>query len=432
MAKNKKKKNNNIISSIILLIICVFLIIGIIFIGKKYLSDNKDNTVNIVLNEGNLTINYIDGSNFSFNDNKDHSYSISITNTGNEKIYYSLAIESLITNKDLNIYVYDENNNEIFSDSKINKDAILLSLLEINEQETVRYKIVFKGGKKANVDGQFRVNNDSITTQTFSDIILVNNDVKEAKTKVGQEVAIDNEGLISTNDNKGLAYYFRGNVDNNYVKINDLMFRIVRINGDSTVRLVLDGVAKNKVAYNTNSLEEGQEAKTLADFSKSTIVNELNAWLESNLSNYNEQIVEEDYCIETEFNILNNGFYRTSTYTRVVVDNNPSITCSGGIYTGKVGLLSTDEVVLAGSLKDNENKSYYLYNSNISGSYILSTPNYINESNVVVMMSVKEDGSLEEGYLATDLLNMRPVINLGVSTKVKGKGTIDNPYIIVS
>ena len=43
--------------------------------------------------------------------------------------------------------------------------------------------------------------------------------------------------------------------------------------------------------------------------------------------------------------------------------------CSS-VYTGKVGLLSVDEVVYAGAYKNNINKKYYLYNSNLEDGYL--------------------------------------------------------------
>ena len=210
------------------------------------------------------------------------------------------------------------------------------------------------------------------------------------------------------------------------------MFRIVRINGDSTVRLVLDNVVENKAPFNTNTLATGAEPKTLADFSTATILNTLNNWLDSNLNSYKDIIESEDFCKEIDFNDLNNGLDRTAAYTRTFINNTPSLMCESGVYNIKVGLLSVDEVTLAGAFQNNENRNYYLYNPSINGSYMLINPNYINDSNVVVIMSVKEDGSIEEGYLATDSIYFRPVINLSTSAKVKGKGTKDNPYIIVS
>ena len=48
------------------------------------------------------------------------------------------------------------------------------------------------------------------------------------------------------------------------------------------------------------------------------------------------------------------------------------------------------------------------------------------------MMNVLNDGSLGEGILITSPSYLRPVLNISVNAKLKGEGTKDNPYIIVS
>ena len=47
--------------------------------------------------------------------------------------------------------------------------------------------------------------------------------------------------LCSAEDAYGTSYYYRGNVTNNYVKFADKYWRIIRINGDGTVRVIYDG-----------------------------------------------------------------------------------------------------------------------------------------------------------------------------------------------
>ena len=45
--------------------------------------------------------------------------------------------------------------------------------------------------------------------------------------------------LSVTSDEEGISYYFRGNVKNNYVEFDDKCWRIVRIEGDGSIRLIL-------------------------------------------------------------------------------------------------------------------------------------------------------------------------------------------------
>jgi hypothetical protein len=54
-------------------------------------------------------------------------------------------------------------------------------------------------------------------------------------------VATTNEGMYSTADDYGTSYYFRGAVDNNWVYFAGIYWRIIRINGDNSVRMIYSG-----------------------------------------------------------------------------------------------------------------------------------------------------------------------------------------------
>ena len=78
------------------------------------------------------------------------------------------------------------------------------------------------------------------------------------------------------------------------------------------------------------------------------------------------------------------------------------------------------------------NTKYYLYNKKIEGNYLTSNSYSINAQNTLSIMNVMSNGSLGEGVFVSEASYFRPVINIGTNAKIKGKGTIDNPYIIVS
>ena len=48
-------------------------------------------------------------------------------------------------------------------------------------------------------------------------------------------------GMYADNDDNGKTYYYRGSVASNYVKFAGYYWRVVRVNGDGTVRLIYDG-----------------------------------------------------------------------------------------------------------------------------------------------------------------------------------------------
>ena len=72
------------------------------------------------------------------------------------------------------------------------------------------------------------------------------NTVTTPKTTPGSEISSDTEAVLaSTEDDYGTSYYFRGAVTNNFVEYANMCWRIVRITGDGSIKMVL---------YNYNGL----------------------------------------------------------------------------------------------------------------------------------------------------------------------------------
>ena len=75
---------------------------------------------------------------------------------------------------------------------------------------------------------------------TFAETILANNKVKAPITTPGATISTASEALLaSTEDDYGTSYYFRGAVTNNYVEFANKCWRIVRVGGDGSVKLIL-------------------------------------------------------------------------------------------------------------------------------------------------------------------------------------------------
>ena len=70
-------------------------------------------------------------------------------------------------------------------------------------------------------------------------IALKSNGVKDTVN----DIAITDEGIWETQDDYGTTYYFRGAAQNNYVKFAGYYWRIIRINGDGSLRLIYDGTS---------------------------------------------------------------------------------------------------------------------------------------------------------------------------------------------
>ena len=84
---------------------------------------------------------------------------------------------------------------------------------------------------------------------------------KNPKTKPGEQAPSTNEGIFCAADDYGDSYYYRGAVNNNYVVFNNMCWRIVRITGNDSIKLVL---------YNYSSSNCNQTGDTLAFAYKSS------------------------------------------------------------------------------------------------------------------------------------------------------------------
>ena len=94
--------------------------------------------------------------------------------------------------------------------------------------------------------------------------------------------------------------------------------------------------------------------------------------------------------------------------------------------TNPIGLITADEVSMAGGVFKEKNHSYYLYNNSIY--WTMSPYIFSNSSNRV--FSVDSDDSLN--YWGVDNeWGVRPVINIASNVAIKsGNGTSSTPYEI--
>lgn len=415
---------------LIILLVCFILVVGGAVGTSLFLDNKEDNNEDVayVMNDGSLAINYVRGKEVSLFTKDKEEYGITITNTSNEKVYYSINLDLRSYNNDFNVLVVDEED-KVIEEVKINDkfNGTLLNLFYINGNETIRYSIVFKFKNITNVKGELSVVNETLSSEVFVDTLLNNLSINSAQSMVGGAISDTDEGLISTVDTRGTAYYFRGNVKNNYVKLGDYLFRIVRINGDNSIRLVAND-SIGDYAFNLNPVNYEIGVGNLANYGMSTLYGELINWMNTDLVDYSNYIVDGDYCIDTDFSYIINESYYSRAYERIYVDGAPVLTCDNKV-TGKIGLLSIDEVVYAGAFKNNINKKYYLYNENIEHSYLTLTGLFWN--NNMTMMNVNSNGSLGDGMNVTESAAIRPVINISAGAKVSGNGTIDDPFVIV-
>ena len=396
------KRSLTFIAILIVLIGCIG--IGYLFYDKVILDETQ-----VVVNDE-LSINYLDGQNIITNG----EYRFSVTNNGNNDVYYRISVND-ITGYDENLtYTLTSNDTNI----KIEKKAldvdnpVIANNILIPALETKNFILTVNG----NTNTSFSLNVEKIedVEEYFYMTILNNNELKKPTTVVGEEISSTNEGLIEDKDDDGATYYFRGAVDNNYVSFANLIWRIVRINGDGTVRLVLNETIDTLSTYNTEE----------TSFKETALYDSLETFYENNLSYYEKNIANSKFCSETS--ITDNKY---NAYTRIITNEIPTFNCLGTSFISRIGTLTVDEIVYAGALYDEENTNYYLYNSEIDNLWWTSSLARKDDSSIYPFL-VSPNGSLTESVASTLYRGVRPVINLSRNTKVSGTGTLTDPYTV--
>ena len=77
--------------------------------------------------------------------------------------------------------------------------------------------------------------------------------------------------LCKAKDAYGDSYYYRGNVTNNYVKFAGFYWRIVRINGDGTVRVIYDGTKAHANGESSADRQIGKSAFNKDDYDNADV-----------------------------------------------------------------------------------------------------------------------------------------------------------------
>lgn len=132
----------------------------------------------------------------------------------------------------------------------------------------------------------------------------------------------ENSLLCMAPDAYGTSYYYRGNVQNNYVKFANFYWRIVRINGDGSVRIIYDGTVAHangeestdrtigNSKYNYSDIDNAYAGymygtpgsstyeETHANVNDSEIKKYIDTWYENNIktSKYENYLVDNVFC----------------------------------------------------------------------------------------------------------------------------------------
>lgn len=411
---NMKPKYKKIIIFTIFLI-AIFVILGVTH--KFYNKETNNNTEVVVVDE--LSINFDNGYNIS----QDGDYKFSIANSDSKKIYFQIAYSDMNSyNPHITFDLLSTDSNINIINHKLETDnTVLADNIVIDAKETQNFTLRVSNIETANFKIKIKKIEDS--EEYFNTTILKNNKINnQTITKIG-EIATANEGLIEDADDYGLTYYFRGAVENNYINLADMLWRIVRINGDGSVKLILNNSITDLAKYN-------EDITKYENFTETDINKSLSSFYELKLKNYDNYITSTKFCNESIKTEIKNE-YIYNPYTRIITNNIPSFNCLGDAYSGKIGLMTADEVVYAGANFKETNKEFYLYSEDIKDSWWVSSLAKSSASNYYPF-SITTDGKITDTNSGTNYNGVRPVINLNRKVIVKGKGTKNEPYEIIT
>lgn len=369
-----------------------------------------------VMGSENLSINFFGNNNISVKASEvELKFSIS-NNTDKDVLYTINAGDIKNFNEKVSVTLINDNNNFVIE--KTNKpEKVLLDNNQLTAYETANFVLKVVNKSNENFSFDIMINEVANSEDTFAKNILKNNELKNVKTIIGTDTATEAEGLISDIDENGPTYYFRGAVTNNYVSFANMTWRIVRINGDGTVRLILNKNLDSVHNYTTNAEN--------FDFENSDLKAFLDEWYTLYLEEYENLIAVGKFCNDN--NMVENSEYYNS-YTRVITNNIPTFSCLGSKVGTLVGLLTIDEVIYAGANIKDSNTAFYLYNKDSGAFWVMSGAKYKN-SNYYPFI-INENGKLISDTVATLNRGVRPVINIKSDVSSIGDGTIDNPYVI--
>ena len=197
--------------------------------------------------------------------------------------------------------------------------------------------------------------------------------------------------LASTNDDYGTSYYFRGAVKNNYVEFANKCWRIVRITGDGSIKLVLHNDNISNITYPCSSVNNNGKAayahsdeyiitsmfnpnfndntyigfmygsagasnyaSTHANTNKSTLLTNLETWYTNNLASYESKLADTIWCNDKSTVSAGLGYgtnetiYSTTSrlgYGSASLDANPSLICPNDNNGGKLSKYTVNDII---------------------------------------------------------------------------------------
>ena len=333
-------------------------------------------------------------------------------------------------------------------------------------------------------------------------------------TDFAKVTTASDKGMYKAQDDLGTSYYFRGAVDNNWVKYgkytkdmyncinsnnriisatdtgnsctkiassgDDMYWRIIRINGDNSIRMIYSGVTSptesTKVIKTTdtslgnspfnqkyNSAEYVGYMYEIGKQHGTSQSSDIKTYLDNWYANYTDlnktgtKITDQIYCNDRTAS-TSDVAYSTTNYTTLTswnstgtkyyygangrVWNNPvspdykcpvasdkftTTTAKGnGKLTYPVGLITADEITFAGLPAGESNNSFYLY----TGAYYWAGSPGVFDVDFSYVFELRPVGGLFYSRVYNRSDAARGVVSLSSESKLLGSGTYNDVYVV--
>ena len=287
------------------------------------------------------------------------------------------------------------------------------------------------------------------------------------------------KGIYETTDTDGNpTYYYRGSVENNYLKFAGYFWRVVRINGNGSIRMIYDGTVAHTNGesstdrqYGTSKFNPNYNNNMYVGYmytsgeahgtgTSSTIKTNVDKFYTDKLSNYASKLdTNAGFCGDRSN--LNGqsgvGTGNVTTYNKGylrVVESAPTLTCENAsdYYTVAsassgnkklsypIGLITADEMMLAGHAGGVFDGTYNHVKTN-NGSYLVTGNSFWTMTPAggyppfggdwwdVDVFHDHGSGNFDDNN-AHHTSGLRPLINIRSDAKITGKGTKTDPYVV--
>ena len=324
-------------------------------------------------------------------------------------------------------------------------------------------------------------NKTSKTVSTVLGNIEVNNYIPDFTKSTCDDSSCESheKGIYETTDTDGNpTYYYRGSVENNYVKFACFYWRIIRINSNGSIRMIYDGTGAHKNGesstdrqYGTSQFNPNYNNNMYVGYmytsgeahgtgTSSTIKTNVDKFYTDKLSSYASKLdTNAGFCGDRS-NLNGQSGVGTGTVTTYnkgylrVVESAPTLTCENAsdYYTVAsassgnkklsypIGLITADEMMLAGHAGGVFDGTYNHVKTN-NGSYLVTGNSFWTMTPAggyppfggdwwdVDVFHDHGSGNFDDNN-AHHTSGLRPVINLKADVTITGSGTMTDPYVV--